>query len=235
MEFGERWDLQSSGNTVGDNWPDYQHWGAWRPVQELCAAGRLFHDRGWSVGTSSNYSVVLNHDPLRLLITVSGKDKGALTANDFLIVDGEGKSLFPAAQTPSAETMLHCVLAKERQVGAVLHVHGMWGVLQSELHLSRGYVEIEGFEMLKGLAGVKTHRHKERVAIVENTQDIYALSQELAPRLRKEDESLKHGFLMHRHGLYTWGKDVFEARRHVEILEYLFELACRRRQLGLPD
>src|SRR5262245_27220203 len=59
-------------------------------IGELCHIGRLFYQRGWSVGTSSNYSVVLGRHPLRLLITASGKDKSALSESDFVIVDEEG-------------------------------------------------------------------------------------------------------------------------------------------------
>ena len=45
------------------------------PVRELTDIGRMFHDRSWSLGTSSNYSVVLRREPLELLITASGRDK----------------------------------------------------------------------------------------------------------------------------------------------------------------
>jgi len=46
------------------------------------------------------------------------------------------------------------------------------------------------------------------------------------------DEALKanvaaHAFLLRRHGLYTWGRDLKEAKRHVEILEFLFEAVGR--------
>jgi methylthioribulose-1-phosphate dehydratase len=30
------------------------------------------------------------------------------------------------------------------------------------------------------------------------------------------------------HGLYTWGEDVAQARRHVEIFEFLLEVAGRK-------
>jgi methylthioribulose-1-phosphate dehydratase len=33
-----------------------------------------------------------------------------------------------------------------------------------------------------------------------------------------------HGVLLSRHGLYTWGQSVAEARRHLEALEFLFEV-----------
>jgi methylthioribulose-1-phosphate dehydratase len=34
--------------------------------------------------------------------------------------------------------------------------------------------------------------------------------------------------LLARHGLYTWGQSVAEARRHLEALEFLFEVEGRR-------
>ena len=37
-------------------------------VDQLREIGRLFYSRGWSVGTSSNYSMVISRDPLELLI-----------------------------------------------------------------------------------------------------------------------------------------------------------------------
>ncbi|MFM7290382.1 MAG: methylthioribulose-1-phosphate dehydratase, partial [Planctomycetia bacterium] len=44
-------------------------------IESLRAIGREFHSRSWSLGTSSNYSVVASRDPLELVITASGKDK----------------------------------------------------------------------------------------------------------------------------------------------------------------
>jgi methylthioribulose-1-phosphate dehydratase len=36
-----------------------------------------------------------------------------------------------------------------------------------------------------------------------------------------------HGFLLREHGLYTWGQSLREAKRHVEILEFLVEVVAR--------
>jgi methylthioribulose-1-phosphate dehydratase len=36
-----------------------------------------------------------------------------------------------------------------------------------------------------------------------------------------------HAFLLRGHGLYTWGRDLPEAKRHVEILEFLMEVIGR--------
>lgn len=199
----------------------------WPQVRGLQQVGALFYQRGWSVGTSSNYSVVLGREPLRLLITASGKDKGQLQSDDFVVVDADGLPVDPADPKPSAETLLHVVAAQLPGVGAVLHTHSVWTTVLSDLYHAEGHVEIEGYEMLKGLAGVRTHEHQHRMRIFENTQDIPRLAAEVNRGLAAGEESLRHGFLLRRHGLYTWGRDLDEARRHVEILEFLFETRGR--------
>src|SRR2546426_12841195 len=55
------------------------------------AAG--FHRRGWMLGTSGNLSLVLSPDPLRLAITASGVDKGALGPPHILPIDADGRIL----------------------------------------------------------------------------------------------------------------------------------------------
>ena len=36
------------------------------------------------------------------------------------------------------------------------------------------------------------------------------------------------------HGLYTWGRDLAEAERHVEVFEFLFEVVERATSGGIP-
>jgi len=117
--------------------------------------------------------------------------------------------------------------------GAILHVHTVWNTLISGRHAALGYVPLEGYEILKGLSNVTTHAHLERVPILENSQD-YA---DLAGRLERalEANGQAHGVLLSRHGLYTWGQSVAEARRHLEALEFLFEVEERRLQGGRPE
>jgi methylthioribulose-1-phosphate dehydratase len=200
--------------------------------QELIETGRDFHRRGWSLGTSSNYSVVTSRDPLQLLITGSGFDKGRLKPEQFVVVDGQGQRLDPAHPKPSAETLLHTVLARKVGAGAVLHTHSIWGTLLSEALQPAGRLQIAGYEMLKGLSGVSTHDTRVTIAVVPNTQDIAALAVSLEARLAQGDPDLRHGFLMAGHGLYTWGSDLAEARRHIEVLEFLMEVLGTRRSFA---
>jgi methylthioribulose-1-phosphate dehydratase len=192
-------------------------------VNELIRAGKRFDTRGWVLGTSGNFSAVLSRDPFRLAITRSGTHKGELQPGDILTLDAEG-AVVDGDGVPSAETRLHLEIIAMRDAAAVLHTHSIWSTFLSD-RLPGGF-EIYGYEMLKGLAGVRTHEHREWMPVVENDQDMSRLGAEVR---RVLDESACHGFLIHRHGLYTWGASLPEAVRHVEILEFLLETVGRAR------
>lgn len=202
--------------------------GCKKAIDGLRECGSMFHNRGWSVGTSSNYSVVINRDPIELLVTASGKHKERLKRGDFVRVASDGRPTEEGQPKSSAETMLHVVLAQQPDVGAILHTHSVWGTVLSDFYFTDGGFAIEGYEMLKGLAGVQTHEYSAWVEIFENTQDIPALAEKVSQRLDDAEKPLKHGFLIRRHGLYTWGVDLDEARRQIEIFEFLFECVARR-------
>jgi len=197
--------------------------------QQLAARVRDFYARGWVMGTSGNFSAVLARHPLRLAITPSGADKGRLDASQILEIDEAG-AVLPGSGAPSAETLLHLAVIRKRGAGSVLHTHSIWGTLLSGAHFSAGALEISGYEMLKGLEGVRTHEHRERLPILENSQDMTALSAQVTATLAAHPAC--HGFLLRRHGLYTWGEDLAQAARHLEILEFLFEVLGRRQFAG---
>ena len=153
-------------------------------LEQLVRVGRRFDERGWVMGTSGNFSVVIGRDPLRLAITPSAAFKGELQADQILEMDDRGAPvdallpLGPASTRPrvSAEALLHLEIVRARGAGAVLHTHSIWATLLSERFAgARGFF-IEGYEMLKGLEGVRTHEHREWLPIVENDQDMARLS-----------------------------------------------------------
>lgn len=201
-------------------------------IDALREVGAQFWQRGWSLGTSSNYSVVLTKEPLELLVTASGKDKGRLARQDFVRVGADGRPVGRGQPPASAETLLHVVAARQPEVGAVLHTHSVWSTVLSDCFFPQGSVPLEGYEMLKGLAGITTHQTRLELAIFDNTQDIPRLAQQVAQRLAEAAQPLRYGYLIRRHGLYTWGRDLDEARRHVEVLEFLLECTARRLMLA---
>ena len=195
---------------------------------KLAEIGRQYHTRGWVLGTSGNFSAVVSREPLRLAITASGVDKSTMSAGDVVEIREHG-SVVSGAGLPSAETSLHLAIARVRGAGAVLHTHSVWGTILSEAATGDG-LAIEGYEMLKGLSGVHTHEHREWLPVFDNTQD-WARSVPRVERVLTEDPKA-HGFLIRGHGLYTWGRDLTEAKRHVEVLEFLFEVIVRKRGMA---
>jgi methylthioribulose-1-phosphate dehydratase len=155
----------------------------------------------------------------------SGVDKGELRPEQLLSIDENARILGQQGGKPSDESLLHIRIVKERGAGAVLHTHSIWNTILSDVYAADGGVRIEGYEMLKGLQGVRTHEHAEWLPIVENSQDMPALAETIGHTLNKHKAA--HGFLLRRHGLYSWGENLAQAKRHVEILEFLLETLGR--------
>jgi methylthioribulose-1-phosphate dehydratase len=193
---------------------------------ELADVARRFYQRGWVLGTSGNFSATVATGPLELCITPTGARKGALSASDFLLLDAKGRVRFPLKGKPSAETPLHMEIINSRGAGSVLHTHSVWSTILSERHRGDKGLAISGYEMLKGLDGVHTHEHREWIPIVDNDQDMPRLAARVQEVLRAEPAA--HAFLLSGHGLYTWGRTIADAERHVEILEFLLETQGRR-------
>lgn len=198
---------------------------------ELCEIGRDFYSRNWVLGTGGNFSSVLSRNPLAIAITATGSHKGALRSDGILVINDRGEVLAGDLR-PSFEYLLHLEIIRARAAGAVLHTHSIWATILSRRAASQAGLQIEGYEMLKGLEGVHTHDAREWVPILPNSQDINRLASDVNRLLDQHAEA--HGFLLERHGLYTWGQTLRMARRHVEIFEFLFE-AIGRSEYGLRE
>src|SRR5215475_5110700 len=176
--------------------------------------------RGWALGTSGNFSSVVSREPLVVTITATGLHKGTLSPENFVRVDAKG-TVVGGSGSPSAETTLHLLLANVRRAGAVLHTHSVWSTIISDLHGTARGLWIEGYEMLKGLEGVKSHAHREWLPIIDNDQEMARLAGVVEANLTQHPNA--HGFLLRRHWLYTWGENLEQATRHLEVLEFLLE------------
>ena len=189
----------------------------------LAGVAKGFHARGWLLGTSGNLSAVVQREPLLIAMSASGVDKGELRAEQILSIDENARPV--SGGKPSDESLLHIRIVKECGAGAVLHTHSIWNTILSDVYASQGGIRIEGYEMLKGLQGVRTHEHSEWLPIVENSQDMPALAETIGETLNKHQDA--HGFLLRRHGLYSWGENLAQAKRHIEIFEFLLETIGR--------
>ncbi|GGO79679.1 methylthioribulose-1-phosphate dehydratase [Marinobacterium nitratireducens] len=197
------------------------------PVQNILEAGRWIDAQGWCPATGGNFSERVGSNEAR--ITASGRHKGRLEAADLLRVDLDGRVL-GSDLTPSAETLLHCCLYRlDAQIGAVLHTHSVNSTVLSRLTAGDS-LQIEGFEMQKALRGNHTHDEAIDIALFDNTQDMQALAAEV--QARWSQAPLSWGLLVRGHGLYAWGRDMSEARRHLEALEFLFACIMDMKRLG---
>lgn len=193
-------------------------------AQRLAGLVRAAAQRGWAVGTSGNFSAVVGTDPIRLVITPSGADKTAVRAEDMVTIDAQG-AVEAGGGRPSAETALHLAIVRACGAAAVSHTHSVWSTLLSDAAFPAGGLAIEGYEMLKGLSGVTTHAHREWLPVIANVQDWAGEAHRVESLLR--GQPLAHGLLIRRHGLYTWGRDMGELKRHLEVLEFLLEVVWR--------
>ena len=189
-------------------------------VRELAAAG-------WTPATSSNFSRRL--DERHVAITVSGRDKGRLTEADIMVVDLDGHPVGTGLRS-SAETLLHTQLYRRfPEVGCVLHTHSRAQTVASRLFAGAGRVRLEGYELLKAFDGNTTHEAAIDLPVLPNSQDMGVLAAQVDALL---DRSRLWGYLIDGHGLYAWGRDMAEARRHLEAFEFLLDCELQLRALG---
>ena len=188
-------------------------------ADEIVVNTRELATLGWTPATSSNFSLRL--DDRHAAITVSGRDKGRLTRDDIMVVDFEGRPV-ATEQRPSAETLLHTQLyARFPDIGCVLHTHSRTQTVASRLYAAEGRVHLEGWDLLKAFHGNDTHEAAIDVPVLPNTQDMPYLAAQVETLL---DTQRLWGYLIDGHGLYAWGRDMAEARRHLDAFEFLF--AC---------
>ncbi|MHB2016601.1 MAG: methylthioribulose 1-phosphate dehydratase [Candidatus Xenobia bacterium] len=192
-------------------------------MDALIRAAQAFYARGWLLGTSGNLSVLSSREPLTFNITASGLHKGELTPADLLLVNGEGKVLQGHGR-PSAETLLHAAIYRKFEAGAVYHVHSVKSALVSGL--AQDVVRFQGLEMIKGL-DIWSEGAVVEIPVVDNLADIPRLADAVAQAARPDVP----GLLVRNHGIYAWGRGPHEARRHVEIIEYLCDYQYHSRLL----
>lgn len=188
-------------------------------VRELAALG-------WTPATSSNFSHRL--DDAHAAITVSGRDKGKLREGDIMVVDMDGRAV-GSDHRPSAETLLHTQLyARFPDIGCVLHTHSRAQTIASRLFAGAGHVRLEGYELLKAFRGNDTHEAAVDVPVLPNSQDMSTLAAQVDALF---DRGPLWGYLIDGHGLYAWGRDMAEARRHLDAFEFLLDCELELRRL----
>ena len=176
------------------------------------------YSKGWFPATSGNLSYKLHEDPLYFAVTSSGKDKGTVTHEDVIFVDKDAKPIEPTKQKPSAETKIHSQVYQKTDAGMVIHVHTVNNNFISSVYFENGFVPLKDMEMIKALDIWKENAFV-KVPIIENFFDLDKLAEEAGKVINPEVPAV----LIKNHGIYVWGRDPFEAKRHIEAFEFMFE------------
>jgi methylthioribulose-1-phosphate dehydratase len=186
--------------------------------EELAKVIRDYNLKGWSPATSTNYS--FKDELNQIWVSRSGVDKSEFKSDDFIKINSRGEAIEEFINIrPSAETLIHCFIYQMfPETKVILHSHGVNPVLVSSIDKSE--VSFEGFEIQKGFEGQKTHLNRITIPIFENSQEMTFFEKEL---VYKRSQLTNHCFIIRKHGTYAWGKSLFEAKRHLETLDYLCE------------
>ncbi|GAA0135484.1 methylthioribulose 1-phosphate dehydratase [Paenibacillus sp. YSY-4.3] len=195
-------------------------------LDELRKVKEQFAARGWFPGTSGNLSIRVGEfspDSFHFAVTSSGKDKSIHTPEDFLFVDAAGEPCETTKLKPSAETLIHAKIYRMTGCGAIFHVHTVFNNVLSELYGDQGHVPVQGIELIKGL-GIWEENAAIEIPVLPNYADIPSIAKLVPDALKPEIP----GILLRNHGIYVWGKNAFEAKRHLEAFEFIFEVEYRR-------
>ncbi|BFT71487.1 methylthioribulose 1-phosphate dehydratase [Paenibacillus sp. P36] len=186
--------------------------------------------RGWFPATSGNLSVrVGGFEPeqFTFAITSSGKDKSVQTPEDFLLVNEKGIATEATSLKPSAETLIHSEIYRLTGAGAIFHVHTIFNNLVSELYWERKSIPVDGVELIKAF-NIWDEEAQIEIPILPNYAEIPRIAalveDAIVPRIP--------GIVLRKHGIYAWGANAFEAKRHLEAFEFLFEYVYRSHLLN---
>lgn len=199
-------------------------------LQSLIGLGQWIQKKGWCPATSGNLSCKPAEEAgdAFFWISVSGKYKGELTEQDFISVNQKGEPV-GVDKKPSAETLLHSLIYQYfPDTAFILHTHSVYGTVLGQATRT-GTLTLHDYELQKAFSGVDTHEGVFGIPVFPNSQYMPSLALEIEAHIKECDQM--HAFILAGHGLYTWGKDAAEAKRHLEALEFLFECEYKLRLL----
>lgn len=199
----------------------YHHRSLAEAARDVVVMARFAGERHWVPATSGNFSVRI--DETRAALTATGADKARLAEADVIEAEIAG----PRHPRASAEAPLHLMRYRaDPAIGAVAHIHSLPATVLSRRHEREGMLRLQGWELLKAFAGVKTHETALDIPIVPNDQDTDRLAALVEGRLSAAGPV--PGYLIAGHGLYVWGASAKEAIRHMEAFDFLLNAELHR-------
>jgi len=217
----------------------------------LIALGERYQRAGWLLGTSGNLSArVATPTGERLVVTASGRDKGHLGPEDFVELDLEGvllaagrgdaqsdpvATVVDAGCVPSAEAAIHLALYRSHPGARVsVHVHTVASTLaepDGAFPLGDGphvrLVSFAGVELIKGW-DLPDEPLVAYLPVFPNWPQVPKIAHEIEDFFRVHRAPRVPALLIAHHGITAWGRDAFSANRHLEVTEFLCQVAVAR-------
>jgi ribulose-5-phosphate 4-epimerase/fuculose-1-phosphate aldolase len=190
---------------------------------------RRFYERGWISGTGGG--ICGPADGGALLVAPTGVHKELVAPDELFTIDPRTDSVLvaPAREglRPSECGPIFSLIARERGARSVVHTHALSAVLFGDLAEGGDHVTVERLEMLKGIRGfANTERHE--VPVIRNTPRELELVEHVTTAIADPRFARTFAVVVEDHGVYVWGSDVWETKRHTETYHYLFEATVAR-------
>ena len=219
--------MTQSDETLGLPQPPHQPADRAKLAEQILQAGQHLHSRQWMPAHTGNLSARLG--PNRILITANGSNKGSLSDDDLVTIDGDGRLVERNNTRPSNEFPLHLALYQfYPKIGAVIHTHSVAATILSRMATET--LVLEGYEIVRALDGIDAHNGRVSLPIFSNYQDYRHLGIWFHRYVVRFPEN--SGLLIMGHGLYTWGATVADAVRQTEALEFMMECELRMAQIA---
>ncbi|WP_122643789.1 L-ribulose-5-phosphate 4-epimerase [Luxibacter massiliensis] len=190
--------------------------------REVYEANMLLPKYGLVTFTWGNVSG-LDKESNLFVIKPSGVDYEALTPDDMVVVDLEGKKV-EGKYNPSSDTATHVELYKAfPDIGGIVHTHSSWATSWAQAgrgipcygttHADYMYGEIPCVRNLTKAEIDEGYEKNTGVLIVEH--------------FKNQDYISMPAVLCKNHGPFTWGKDAAQAVHNAVVLEEVAKMASR--------
>ncbi|HVA62368.1 MAG TPA: class II aldolase/adducin family protein [Terriglobales bacterium] len=185
--------------------------------KEIIRIGAFLASRQYHAALAGNISFRIAEDCL--VCTGHGADKGALTAEDIVLVRQDGTKI-SGRRNPTSEFNMHRMAYRQRpDVQAVIHAHPPAATAFAAASMPLDILQLPEMVVLLG-----------KVALVPYaTPGTEELAEKLKLYLGEHD-----GFLLENHGALTVGGDLAEAALRMELIEHNAQITLWVRQLGKP-
>src|SRR6202167_2663828 len=194
--------------------------------EQVLHANREIARRGLAPHTFGNASGIdrTGAEPL-VVIKPSGVDYAALTPDDLVVTDLEGK-IIEGSLRPSSDLDTHTLLYREfPEIGGIVHTHSEFASSWAQACRPIPCLGTTHADYFHGPVPVTEPLTAEEVAegYVRNTGAV------IVRRFKAEglDPLAVPGVLVAGHAPFAWGKTPAEAVEHADVLEYIARLAFR--------